>query len=657
LQTERSTESTPRAFRFGLFEADAAGGRLTRAGVRVKLHDQPFQVLVALLEQPGEIVSREDLRKRLWPDGTYVDFDECLNVILKKLRAAIGDDPINPRFIETVPRKGYRFIAPVTTISSESAPVPATSAGQNDSVVVASAGQRGTPVSPEQFRIRMATIAWVAAIFVGMALVAAALIHYRPLRTRARTASSEVMPATSVAVVPFANWGAGPSFDYLRYAVASDIVTDLTYARAISVRPFTSTAKYGEHPEDPQNVGREMKVAYVISGYFTKESGRLAITAEMERVADDRVVWRDTLSADPNELINLHDEFVWSLQKGVFDAIGSGETASEIPAPHNQRAYDLYLRSVAIPRDPQPNKRAIADLEESVKEDPNYPPAWVELAWRYYIDASYSNGGETEYQKSEEASAHAASIDPRGTANWITIRTEHGDLQGAYDLAQKLLQWRPDSWAPHFELSYIYRYAGLFDASAKECRAALASDPGNPILRSCSKVFLYEGDYNSAHTYVDLDGSSGWSVRERMQFALRQKNYAEALALAKVAVETGYTDSEIVRNRLENQPARVLDATAAKEEAFVYNQSDSEEAYEVGAMLSFAGEPDHAMRALRWSVRRGYCAVPQLESDPVLAALRHRADFTRLQADAAACQRGFLAHAKAVSAGADTDLR
>src|SRR5437868_2982235 len=108
-------------FRFGLFEADASGGTLVRNGVRIKIQDQPFRVLILLLERPGEIVSREQLRQRLWPEGTYVDFDGSLNVILKKLRAAIDDDSDNPRFIETVPRRGYRFIAPV---SSDRRPEP-----------------------------------------------------------------------------------------------------------------------------------------------------------------------------------------------------------------------------------------------------------------------------------------------------------------------------------------------------------------------------------------------------------------------------------------------------------------------------------------------------------------------------------------------------
>ena len=112
-------------FRFGIFEVDSTGGTLTRGGARVKIQEQPFRLLLILLERPGEIVSREELRQRLWPEGTYVDFDGSLNVLLKRLRATIGDDPDNPRFIETIPRRGYRFIAPVAVVQTKLELTPA----------------------------------------------------------------------------------------------------------------------------------------------------------------------------------------------------------------------------------------------------------------------------------------------------------------------------------------------------------------------------------------------------------------------------------------------------------------------------------------------------------------------------------------------------
>lgn len=644
---EQPALSPPVLYRFGLFEADPGSGTLTRSGVRIRIQDQPFRVLIALLEQPREIVSREELRHRLWADGTFVDFDGSLNVIVKKLRAAIGDDPNNPRFIETVPGKGYRFIAPVE--GGDVRPLAVEALSPPEPGIPQRLAPSATPINSQRpsWRPRVRWIASVGATLIVLALAALLVLRARRDAPEAGARAADLAAANSIAVVPFANWGAGPSLDYLRYALASDIITDLTYARSLSVRPLASTSKYGEHTADPQAIGRELKASYVISGYFANDGGQLEVTAEMSRVADDRVLWRETLSAAPDELLRLHDDLVWSLQKGVIGVLGTGQMTGTVPVPHSQKAYDLYLRSVAVPRDPVPNKGAIVDLAESVKEDPSYAPAWVDLAWRYYIDASYADGGEESYRKSEDASAHAASLDPLGTANWITLRTERGDLKKAWNLATNLLRLRPDSWDSHFEMSYVYRYAGLLDQAAKECNAGLAADPGNPILRSCSKVFMYKGDYARARVFVDLDGSSGWSVRQRMQFALRQKNYTEALALAKVATETGYHDSEIIRDRLEDQPAAVLDRTGAQEAAFAANQSDSEDEYEIGAMLSFAGQTDRALRLVGEAVRRGYCAVPMLETDPLLASLRDRPQFREMESQAANCQRNFLTYVTA----------
>lgn len=646
---EHSALSPPVLYRFGLFEADPGSGTLTRSGARVRIQDQPFRVLVALLEHPQEVVSREELRYKLWPDGTHVDFDGSLNVIVKKLRAVIGDDPNNPRFIQTIPGRGYRFIAPVDA-----------GGPRRDTGSAAHHPQTPGPLSLSTPPASRSQLVWWLASAAGALMIAVVVfvaLHLRRRVSGGPPQAADIGAANSIAVIPFANWDAQPSLGYLRYALASDIITDLTYARSLSVRPLASTSKYGDHPEDPQTIGRELKANYVISGYFANNAGQLAVTAEMSRVADDRVLWRETLSEAPTELVRLHDDLAWSLQKGVIGVLGTGQMTGAIPVPHSQRAYDLYLRSVAVPRDPAPNKEAITNLAESVKEDPSYAPAWSELAWRYYIDASYADGGEEAYRKSEEATSHAASLDPLGTDNWITLRAERGDLEGAWNLATNLLLLRPDSYDSHFEMSYVYRYAGLLDRSASECEIALAKDPGNPLLRSCSKVFMYKGDYARAATFVDLDGSSGWSVRERMQFALRQKNYAEALALAKVATETGYHDSEIVRARLENQPAALLEKSGAQAAAYAQKQSDSEDEYEIGAMLSFAGQSDRALRIIGDSIRRGYCAVPMLESDPLLADLRARPRFKEIESRAATCRQNFLNYIAAGSRAASSPAK
>ncbi|HZQ19279.1 MAG TPA: winged helix-turn-helix domain-containing protein [Terriglobales bacterium] len=631
-------------FRFGLFEAEPACSTLTRNGVRVKIQEQPFRVLVLLLERPGEIVTREELRQKLWPEGTYVDFDGSLNVILKKLRAAIDDDSDNPRFIETVPRRGYRFIAPVETIEPQivARSVSSASAENHERPRLATL-QRGNTV-PVQERRNTDRRKWfiLAACVLILAVTGIAVIR---LATKTIPAASpEYTPKTSLAVIPFSNGDAGPSFDYLRFALPSDVVTDLSYARSISVRPFASTTKYAEGSPDPQAVGRAMNVSYVISGDFVNENGNLKVTAELTRVSDDRVLWRDNVSAPISEMVRLHEDLAQRLQDGVVARVGGPPITNEIPVPHHPRAYDMYLRAVAMPRDPTPNHTAIALLKEAISEDPDYAPAWSELSWRYYLDAEYSNGGEASYRLSDEATARATALDPNGTTNAIAQKADHGELEAAYDEARALLSRRPDSSDAHFEMSYVYRYAGLLDKAAQECDAALTIDPGNFLFRSCSKVFLYKGNKARAQTFFDLDGNSGWSVRQEMQLALRQKDNAFALALAIIALESGYKDVEIVVAQLEHKSSSEITKIGAREESDVMGQTDPEEKYETAAMLSFSGQDDAAMKVLKSAIDTGYCATPLLESDPLLSNLRSRTEFQKMKLQAEQCQQKFLAH-------------
>lgn len=632
-----------RIFRFGLFEADIGTGTLTRNGVRLKIQDQPFRVLILLLEHSGEIVTRAELRQKLWPEGTYVDFDGSLNVVLKKLRAILDDDSENPRFIETIPRRGYRFIAPVEVVRGESSPLPPPSLERDRTQPVRDAASgNDTAIAALRRQIITGKIAWPIGILIPLLLAVLLIIRFN--REKKRVEGKELGPESSIAVIPLSNGGAGPSLDYLRFAIASDIVTDLTYARSLSVRPFASTPRYAAEPKDPSTVGRQMKVSYVISGDFVSENGKLRVTCELTRVSDGRVLWRDSVSVPPGELVRLHEDLAERLQNGVITALGGQRMTGEIPSPHSQRAYDLYLRSVAIARDPVPNKTATAALNEAVSEDPGYAPAWVELGWRYYLDAEYSDGGEKAYKASTEASARAAALDPNGTANSIAIKVEHGDLEEGYDEARGLVSRRPDAPAAHFQMAYVYRYAGLLDEAARECNVALTIDPGYFLFRSCSKVFMYKGDYARGQVFLDLDGNSGWSIRQRMHFALRQQEYPLSLALAMIAVQSGYKDAEVILAALEHKSNAALRAVAAREEADAERQSDPEVKYEVATMFAFAGESDRAIRVLRAAIEKNYCALPLVDADPLLSNLRSRTDFQELKARATACQQTFLAH-------------
>src|ERR1700730_8247381 len=191
--------ASARIFRFGLFEANAARSTLSRGGLRIRLQEQPFRVLLLLLERPGEITTREELRQQLWPEGTYVDFDGSLNVILKKLRAAINDDSDNPRFIETLPRRGYRFIAPVSVDEPAAKKEPETTSTNSEAPPASVASSRSQKIWP-----------WAAILF-------AIMIAFLAWRYTHRNTGSVPAAQKVIAVLPFINEGAGADFDYLRY--------------------------------------------------------------------------------------------------------------------------------------------------------------------------------------------------------------------------------------------------------------------------------------------------------------------------------------------------------------------------------------------------------------------------------------------------------
>ena len=379
-----SAVSSGTVFQFGLFEAEPSRRTLTRKGVRVKIQDKPFQVLLLLLERPGEIVSREELRRALWQDGTYVDFDGSLNVILKKLRAALDDDSENPRFVETVPRRGYRFIAPVSTSQNEGA-----SQSRKTEAEVASPAATNEASGIVNRRI-------VFAVAAGVLLLAGLGWRYFLRNHSVVHAAPRI-----IAVLPFSNEGAGADFDYLRYAIGNDLVTDLSHARSITVRPFGSTAKYGEQPQDLVALGKELHVTHILSGKFARDQQKLRVDLELVEVGRNKPVWRDELTIGSQELVVLHQKLAASAMQSLLPALNvSGAEGDAIPSPKDERAFDLFLHSTMVSLDPGPNKTAIQKLEQSINLDGGYAPAWHQLAWRYYIDYQFGNGGQASRSKS-----------------------------------------------------------------------------------------------------------------------------------------------------------------------------------------------------------------------------------------------------------------
>jgi TolB-like protein/Tfp pilus assembly protein PilF len=449
----------------------------------------------------------------------------------------------------------------------------------------------------------------------------------------------------TIAVLPLQNINNDPSSDYLRFALADEIANVLTYNRALDVRPTMSTRKFSKGEVDPQEVGRQLHVAIVMAGHFLRQESQILVTVEAIDVSSNRLLWETNLSAPAQDLIGLQGQLASQMRQGLLPQLGgAGGFIEAGTKPKNQDAYDLYLRSLAISRDPDPNKSAITILEETVALDPTYAPAWQALGLRYYYDATYAGGGDSAFQRSNAAYERALSLDPNlivAAGNLITNRVERGDLGKAYDAAKELAQRRPQSGTAHFVLSYVLRYAGVLDPSARECDMALALDPGNFEFRSCAWSFLEVGRPERALDFIRLDAGSEWAAFMVPQALLREGKMDSArAAIGKISNNAHYR-RDLFEACMAPRPGDEIEAAARRDEPALLAEPDPETHYYHGSLLAYCGQMEPAVELIRSSIEKNYCASTALKSDPLLAKLRLTPAFGGLEASALECQNKF----------------
>src|SRR5579864_2084801 len=341
----------------------------------------------------------------------------------------------------------------------------------------------------------------------------------------------------AIAVLPLQNMNGDISIDYLRFALADELTSTLTYARTLEVRPSSVTRKYVALDLDPKKVGMELRVGRLLTGSFRRQGDQLAVTLEAIDVPTDRLLWQATVTEKADNVIGLNEQLTENLRNGLLPILGGGGGAVDTASrPKNQRAYEFFLQSAALTHDPTPNKEAIKLLQFAVGLDPTYAPAWEALGQRYYFDSTFSDGGEAAFQKSNSAYERAISLDPdRIIASSLLIvnHVERGELGAAYDAATNLVRRHPQSADAHFAMSYVLRYAGLLDKSTEECDTARRLDPGNFNLRSCAWAFLEMGKTDRAMDFVHMDAGTEWAAWVTPYVYLAEGNIAEARNAAK----------------------------------------------------------------------------------------------------------------------------
>jgi len=447
----------------------------------------------------------------------------------------------------------------------------------------------------------------------------------------------------AIAVLPLQNMNADYSVDYLRFALADELTSVLTYARSLEVRPTSVTRKYVALDLDPHKVGQELHVGRLLTGHFMRQGDQLSVTLEAIDVPTDRILWENTANGRVDDLIGLQQQLSAQVQHGLLPALGgAGGQVDTASRPSNQEAYDLYLHSLALPHDPGPNKDAITVLEHVVGLDPNYAPAWEALGQRCYFDSAYGGGGEEMFQRSNHAFERAISLDPNrlgAASNLIVNRVQRGELGPAYDAATDMVRRRPQSADAHFALSYVLRYAGMLEQATQECNSARGLDPGNYLFRSCAWAFLEMGKSERAMDFVHLDAGSEWANWVTPYVYISEGNLTEARESLKNVPKASFTHRDLMAACLAPQKPADMERIVQGAESSVMIEPDPELWYHVGAMMAFCGQKEPAMRLLAAAVQQNYCAYTALLDDPMLKDLRKETTFDQVLTASTNCQK------------------
>ncbi len=447
----------------------------------------------------------------------------------------------------------------------------------------------------------------------------------------------------AIAVLPLQNLNGDFSVDYLRFALADEIANTLTYSRTLDVRPSAVTRKYVNADLDPQQVGRDLRVGTVLTGHFQKQGNRLLVTLEAIETGTERLVWQTNLTGSTQDLIGMQQQLAKQVREGLLPMLGAaGGFLDTRTRPNNQEAYDLYLHSVALSHDAAPNRDAINSLEQVVELDPNYAPAWAEVGQRYYYDATYSDGGEQMFQRSNVALERALALDPNlmaAASQLIVNRVDRGELGKAYEAAAALAKRRPENAQAHFTLGYVQRYAGMLEESTRQCDTAITLAPGNYQFRSCAWAFMELSRFDRARDFIKLDAGSEWANYITPSLLLREGRIAEAREAVKRMSNAPHYHRDLMEASVGLRPASELDRMAHDAETSQPSDPDPELSYYQGALFAYNGKKEAAFHMLKTAIELNYCAYSNLLSDPLLRGLHSDRRFDELLTAAHACQQ------------------
>ncbi len=617
--------SAPAVLRFGAFEVDLEARELRKKGVKVRLQEQPLQILAVLLERPGRVVTRDELKQRLWP-GTGVDLDHGLNATVNRLREALGDDADTPRFIETIPRRGYRFICPVDGapgIGESALPYPVIEAPPNG-------------VEPVRWwrRRRALTLALVALPAVALAVLA---LNVRAVRER--LIGGPGASISSLAVLPLKNLSGDAQQDYFAAGMTEALITELGKIGSLQVLSYQSVLAYRQAAKPLAQIAREVNVDAFLVGAVLHSGGRVRLTASLFQASPERQLWAESYEADARDVLAVQKDLARDVAARIGVKIAAREQVRLAVARRiDAEAYEAYLLGRAhLQKAPTRASyaRARAYFETAIARDPGYAPAYVGLA-----DVEMRARGtptRTAAQirvKARQWIEKALELDEtlaEAHATLARIAQQEWDWAGAEREYRRAIELNPSD--PRTRIGYTLFLVAMqrFDEAAAQARRAQLLDPASPNVNTWAGSaywFAGRGDEATASwkRALELDPAYPDASLVVARAHVTQGNYPQAIAELRRAL-TLNEGQPFLLGALVHAHARAGQRAEALQVLAELRRVEVEEPGYVpvfGSIWAYAGlgDRDAAFAALEKAYEQRVARIAWLGIDPLLEPLR-----------------------------------
>ena len=596
--------------RFGTYEVSLQSGEVRKAGLRIRVQRQPMKLLEILLEHPGEVVTREELRSRVWPNESFGDFDQALNIAIGKLRSALGDAAENPRFIETLPKRGYRFIADVSVVDADTRPNRQESAAGD------------LPAADPEFKIQDAGLAvatnrrlwptpWVIAALALLIIISLLILSIWRFRSRAPASTG----IRSIAVLPLDNLSGDASQNYFADGMTDDLITDLAQISALRVISRTSVMVYKGARKPLPQIARELNVDAVVEGTVLRSGDQVRITAQLIEAATDKHLWSQSYEGELRDTLALQNR----VASAIADQIRINLTPQEKAALKNVKvvnpeAYESYLKGRYFwnKRTGDGLKVALAYFKQATEEDPKYAQAYSGLADTYALlgDWQYAVMTPKEaFPKAKTAALKALELDSTlGEAHNSLAFVLDGfdwDFDSAGKEFQRAIELSPGYATAHHWYAWHLSLLGRYDEAIAEMRKAENLDPLSLIINADLAEILvlahsYDESIQQSRKTIEMDPNFALAHNQLAQAYLQKHMYDEGVAELQKAVRLSGNSPTCMANLARAYVASGKRSEAAKLLGDLKKRSGSgySNASEIAMIYLSLGDTDQAMNWL-----------------------------------------------------------